>query len=949
MKTITFNPTTADDQQLVDLVEEITQNLQAGAVCDVDDYIARYPQYADRLRDWITVMTSMADLGHSLAVGPPSRGGPPSESGAARLAAPTPGLLGDFRILREIGRGGMGVVYEAEQISLGRRVALKVLPFAAMLDKQQLNRFKNEARAAGTLDHPNIVAIHSVGVDRGVHYYAMQLIEGQSLAQVIEQLREDQGTATRALKLSAPSPRRGGLGRGDETGTCFEPTIENPASSIDTAVGANQPTLPAPRSTLPAFSSRDYYRAIARLGIQAAEALDHAHASGILHRDIKPANLLVDDTGKLWITDFGLARMEQDAGMTMTGDLLGTLRYMSPEQALAKRIIVDHRSDIYSLGITLYELLTLQPAFAGDDRQELLRKIAFDEPRPPRQLSAHIPADLETIVLKAMRKTPEQRYATAHDLADDLGRFLDDQPIKAKPPTWRELAVKWSRHHPAAIWAAVLFLLATTILSAVSAGLITGAYNREAAQRELAEARLHAETEARERAKTESARAQAVSGFLQEMIFSPSGGARIKGSQYTVREMLDDYAAALGNQLADQPEVEAELRHAFAYSYAMLGLPERGEPHLKRAIELLRTRDSPQSVSLPDGLHNYGATLFLQRRYNEAEAPLREALQMYHQRGFRGSKPITSCKILQQALAAAGRHDEAERAIQEAWAEMQGYDELPAEFAQHPWADVAGNCCSFACYFARIGKHEEAAEFLRRATLAQQRLQMPLYSLGALLSVATARLRLGDEAGYRAACRVLADPPVRIINKDFDQAHEFNKQADEYNQTRLWVCFLGPDAVDDPSVLVKQAEEFAAHNSMLAPYIDLDLLGAAHFRAGHYEQAAQYFEQSIAQSPSERPPSHGPVHGTKLRLAMTKWQLREHDGARRLLREIQPEIDKYLETPTIVWLDTAATELLRREAEALIQPKETDQAVENKTRTSEKPNHPQLSTISPEP
>jgi hypothetical protein len=163
---------------------------------------------------------------------------------------------------------------------------------------------------------------------------------------------------------------------------------------------------------------------------------------------------------------------------------------------------------------------------------------------------------------------------------------------------------------------------------------------------------------------------------------------------------------------------------------------------------------------------------------------------------------------------------------------------------------------------------------------------------------------------------------VRFTSKDFEQ-------ADEYNQGRLWVCCLGPDAVDDPSVLVKQAEEFAAHNSMLAPYIDRDLVGAAHFRAGHYEQAAQYFEQSIAQHPTNPPPTHGPVLGTKLRLAMTKWQLGEHDDARRLLREIQPAIDKYLETPTLIWIDLVAVELLRREAEALIGPREADEAVEN--------------------
>jgi serine/threonine protein kinase len=231
------------------------------------------------------------------------------------LPASSTGLLGDFRILRELGRGGMGVVYEAEQLSLGRRVALKVLPFAAMLDRQQLARFKNEARAAATLDHPNIVAIHSVGCERGVHYYAMQLIEGQSLAQVVAQLKGDgpsfaQQNATVPLSpVEGPrSEQRGARNKklvssppldGEGLGEGCDPTssIKSPASSTETQPNACAPTLPAPSSSLPAFASREYFRAVAQLGIQAAEALDHAHASGILHRDIKPANLLVECSG----------------------------------------------------------------------------------------------------------------------------------------------------------------------------------------------------------------------------------------------------------------------------------------------------------------------------------------------------------------------------------------------------------------------------------------------------------------------------------------------------------------------------------------------------------------------------------------------------------------------------------------------------------------------------
>src|SRR5262249_45427153 len=158
-------------------------------------------------------------------------------------------------------------------------------------------------------------------------------------------------------------------------------------------------------------SSRDlaYFRRVARLGVQAAAALEHAHGLGVVHRDIKPANLLLDAGGALWVTDFGLARLHTDAGLTRSGDLVGTLRYVSREQALAKPAAVDHRTDVYSLGATLYELLTLEPAFPGRDHQEVLRQVAFEEPRPPRRLDKAVPAELETVVLKAMAKAPDER------------------------------------------------------------------------------------------------------------------------------------------------------------------------------------------------------------------------------------------------------------------------------------------------------------------------------------------------------------------------------------------------------------------------------------------------------------------------------------------------------------------------------------------------------------
>jgi serine/threonine protein kinase len=198
-------------------------------------------------------------------------------------------------------------------------------------------------------------------------------------------------------------------------------------------VSADSPPTSRPSGSAPSSRTREYCRTAAALGIQAAEALDHAHKLGIVHRDIKPANLLLDIQANLWITDFGLARLQDDAGLTITGDMLGTLRYMNPKQVLAKRRYLEHRTDIYSLGATLYELLTMQPAVAGEDRQQVLRKIAQDELIAPRLLNSAIPRELETILLKAM--------------TNDLRRFLEHKPIKTRRLSFVERAGKWSRRH----------------------------------------------------------------------------------------------------------------------------------------------------------------------------------------------------------------------------------------------------------------------------------------------------------------------------------------------------------------------------------------------------------------------------------------------------------------------------------------------------------------------
>lgn len=413
---------------------EYFEQMTGGEAPDIEDFARRYPEIAEQIRCAFPALQAVGQTRQE----EPSQPGPLAHDKR----------LGDFRIVGELGRGGMGVVYEAEQLSLGRQVALKVLMFAALAQEHSLQRFRNEVRAAGALHHPNIVPIHAVGEEQGVHYFAMQLIRGRTLAEVIAQLVVMQAAGqslngssiSKSISVDEADDRSWQSGR---------------ANTRDTHVNVSTVASDERRSA--------FARAVARLGVQAAEALQHAHESGVLHRDIKPGNLMLDAEGQLYITDFGLARMEADVGITMTGDLVGTLRYMSPEQALAKRTVIDHRSDIYSLGATLYELLTLRPPLDGASRQELLKQIAVEDPPKLRQINPSVPRELETIVLKAIEKEPEDRYETANELADDLRAFLEDRPIKAKAPTFVQRAAKWSRRHRSLVAAAVVVLLMATL------------------------------------------------------------------------------------------------------------------------------------------------------------------------------------------------------------------------------------------------------------------------------------------------------------------------------------------------------------------------------------------------------------------------------------------------------------------------------------------------------
>lgn len=358
-----------------------------------------------------------------------------------------------YRIQRIIGRGGMGVVYKAIQEKLNRPVALKLLPAVmSSAHPELITRFRREAAAAAKLHHTNIIPIYDFGESQDGYYYAMELIDGQSLSVLIQRLSAA-GAPHISQTMVAALLHEGGL----------EEAVR------DAAVDRDGSTAVFPSSST-GGKERAYYRQVARWTADVAEALHYAHIRGMIHRDVKPSNLMLCTDGRMMILDFGLVKTTGDQSVTATGSLVGSYRYMSPEQVGAKRIHVDARSDVYSLGATLYELLAFQPAFGSLDQSDLLSEILFKEPTPPRKIVPSVPTDLQTICLKAMEKSPGERYRTAKEMADDLGRYLQDMSIVARPQGLARRTIKLVRRRRVETIAIVSLVLiaAVTMLAARS-------------------------------------------------------------------------------------------------------------------------------------------------------------------------------------------------------------------------------------------------------------------------------------------------------------------------------------------------------------------------------------------------------------------------------------------------------------------------------------------------
>jgi non-specific serine/threonine protein kinase/serine/threonine-protein kinase len=712
------------------LFDEHLARLERGEEADFEALCAAHPEQAGALRR----LEGRGSALHETDEGPVSL-----FRGRGERAAVVPGpwdvaegrVLGDYRLVGRIGRGGMGEVWEAEQVSLSRRVALKLL-LPERVDTRGVDFFAREARAGGKLAHPGIVAVHGMGETDGLHWIAMELVEENcDLRRSLDGLREE-----------------GELGAG-------------------------------------------YYRHVAEFIAALADALEAAHAAGVIHRDLKPANVLVTRDDRPKLTDFGLAKLTDERSLSVVGDVAGTYYYMSPEQVASKRAGLDHRTDVFSLGVVLYEMLTLIKPFEGDTSEQVAQKILWEDPPDPRTIHSRAPRDLAVICARAMEKEPARRYQSMGELVADVRRHLANEPILARPSGALARTAKWARRNPTKSVAGGIAALAMVAISAV--GLIAVEKAREAedqksiAQANAALARQRADelvasnellaeqTEAARRnaqeAETQKRMAQEnadqaakradelqqVSAFQAEQL----SGVDAAAMGLTIHSMVLERARAAGERAGreptvleeeqaelekllaganftdlalavldkevfegalkaledfeEQPLVQAQLLQTVATTLQELGLLERALEPQERALKIRRRELGNERSDTLASINNLGLLFYVQGKLDEAEPLLREALEG-SRRTLGDEHPNTLARISNLATLSIeqGKHDEAEPLIREA---LEGYRRTLGD--EH--AETLISISILGSLLSSQGKMDEAEPLVREALKGQRR------------------------------------------------------------------------------------------------------------------------------------------------------------------------------------------------------------------------------------
>lgn len=418
-----------ETQTLEEIVEQFTAEIRAGRTPDVQQFVEQNPSHADELPDLLSSVAMIEGLKNYS----PNSSVPDQHF----TDIDVPDFLGEYRIVREIGRGGMGIVFEAVHETLGRRVAIKVMTAGLISNTKHLERFHREAVSAASLHHTNIASVFGAGEDNGLHFYVMEFIDGQAINQILKGgaigLDETINIPAFSQATDAPSSEQ----------------IEPNQSHDDLVIGDEK------------ITSKNRYKWVADTGQQIADALSYAHEKNILHRDIKPSNLVMDSHGTVWLTDFGLAKNIVDDALTKTGDIIGTPQYMAPESFSGD---YDCRSETYCLGLTLYEMATLNPAFQNSSPGRVIKAVTTSTPTPPKKVDSRLPRDLATIIEKAISREPQSRYQTAAQLRDDLRAFIEDRPIAARKMSAWDNVVRFSRRNPLAAGLAAFLMLTLAML-----------------------------------------------------------------------------------------------------------------------------------------------------------------------------------------------------------------------------------------------------------------------------------------------------------------------------------------------------------------------------------------------------------------------------------------------------------------------------------------------------
>jgi serine/threonine protein kinase/tetratricopeptide (TPR) repeat protein len=809
------------------LAEEFAERYRRGERPPLTEYTSKYPHLAAEIQELFPALVVMEQLK------------PADESSELGFSdGKQPDRIGDYRVLRKVGRGGMGIVYEAEQVSLGRHVALKVVPVTEFSDPVYLERFRREARAAARLHHTNIVPVFGVGESEGALFYAMQFIHGEGLDRVLNDVRTMRAASGSPVDATGP-PRTGDAGsvaRSLVSGrwSVPAPPPENsgaqPTHSLAQAPPGtdrlNEPSV----SLSSGGSEREYCRSVARVGLQVAEALAYAHRQGILHRDIKPSNLLLDVQGTVWITDFGLAKSEGVEDLTHTGDIVGTVRYMAPERFEGDSL---PQSDVYGLGVTLYEMLTLRPAFDDSNRARLIERIGREDAPPLRKSAPQMPRDLDTIVQKCIARHPRDRYTTAEDVAEDLRRFLSDRPILARRTSATERLWRWSRRNPIV---ASLVMALGVILTGSVVGL-TGLYlNLRIA---AAEAR-----EGEARARQAESDSKAVLTFFQDRVLAaarPKGHPSGLGADATIRAAIDQAEPGIARAFAEQPLSEASIREVLGLTYLSLNdFPSAIKQH-ERALDLRRAHLPPDD---PDTLSSIGSLADDYQaigRLAEALPLHEEALKLRETRlGPNHPRTLVSMSHLAQTLDAAGRRVEA------------------------------------------VPLYEEV---VRRSTVSRGR--DDLDTLNCMIELANAYVALGRPG---EAMPLFEEAMRRLPNARLGPDNEFDRwhQMDQLRNNLGWAFY---DAGRWREAMALHAETLKDRKARLGPDDEDTLksmggLAASYVDAGRLAEALPLFEELLKRHKARNGPDDSQTLAAMGNVAVVYRDLGRLDEARVLFREM---------------------------------------------------------------